>query len=487
MSLNSLRTYYYTKPQHAARLLGIVIAMTGVIVGAMMGFLGPLITIAALVSLAIGLFAITSLDVAFWSVIGVITVLPYATLPFKIVLTPTFLDMALGGVILIYLLQWMGGKRRTINTTPGHLGIVALLLMAGVAFVAGMNNGALTSNVIRKFAEFLLSIAFVIIIVDYAKTQYELKTLTQVLAWGAAATSAIGLALYILPETVSQQILDALRVIGYYQNGGGLRYIEENPELAMRAIGFWVDPNAYGGTLAALGALLAPQLVAEEPIFKRRWLLYVMFGLVVLMTILTFSRSAMIGLVCAMLFVATLRYRKLLIILAVGAMIIFILPQTQAYVLRFVEGIRGEDLATQMRFGEYKDAFTLIRRYPWLGVGFAGTPDVDIYLGVSSMYLLLTQEMGVIGLLVFLGAMAIVFGWGLQNREVVFEDTALAPLWLGLHAGLIAILAIGVFDHYFVNLEFHSSQTIMWLFVGLALATTRLALQNKAQATNKRI
>ncbi len=477
MSLNSLRTYYYTKPDQAARLLGIVLAATGVIVGALMGFFGPLITVAALVSLAIGLFAITSLDVAFWSVIGVITVLPYATLPFKIVLTPTFLDMALGGVILIYLLQWMGGKRRQINTTPGHLGIVALLLMAGVAFVAGMNNGALTPNVMRKFAEFLLSIAFVIVIVDYAKTQVELKTLTQVLAIGAAATSLVGLALYVLPETVSQQILDALRVIGYYQNGGGLRYIEENPELAMRAIGFWVDPNAYGGALAALGALLAPQLVAEEPIFKRRWVTYGIFGLVVLMTILTFSRSAMIGLICAMLFVATLRYRKLLIILAVGAMIVFILPQTQAYVLRFVEGIRGEDLATQMRFGEYKDAFTLIRRYPWLGVGFAGTPDVDIYLGVSSMYLLLTQEMGVIGLVVFLGAMAIVFGWGLQNREVVLQDTALAPLWLGLHAGLIAILAIGVFDHYFVNLEFHSSQTIMWLFVGLALATTRLALQ----------
>jgi hypothetical protein len=40
-------------------------------------------------------------------------------------------------------------------------------------------------------------------------------------------------------------------------------------------------------------------------------------------------------------------------------------------VAHFVEGLQGQDLATQMRFGEFKDAFILIERHP-LGVGFAG-------------------------------------------------------------------------------------------------------------------
>jgi len=43
-----------------------------------------------------------------------------------------------------------------------------------------------------------------------------------------------------------------------------------------------------------------------------------------------------------------------------------------------------------------------------IGVGFVGTPDIDIYLGVSSLYLLIAEEMGLVGLGVFL---AIGYPW----------------------------------------------------------------------------
>ena len=55
-----------------------------------------------------------------------------------------------------------------------------------------------------------------------------------------------------------------------------------------------------------------------------------------------------------------------------------------------------------MRLGEYKDALALIRRYPWFGVGFAGSPDADLYVGVSNLYLLMGEIMGVLGVLAFL-------------------------------------------------------------------------------------
>ncbi len=54
-----------------------------------------------------------------------------------------------------------------------------------------------------------------------------------------------------------------------------------------------------------------------------------------------------------------------------------------------------------MRFGEYKDALILIERYPLFGVGFTGTPDLDIYLGVSMLYLIIAENMGIIGLALF--------------------------------------------------------------------------------------
>jgi hypothetical protein len=133
-----------------------------------------------------------------------------------------------------------------------------------------------------------------------------------------------------------------------------------------------------------------------------------------------------------------------------------------------------------MRLGEYKDAFILISRYPWLGVGFAGAPEIDIYLGVSSAYLLMAEAMGLVGLAVFAGTMAVVLGWAWQCRRAVWAGpSAEAAIWLGLHAGLAAALAVGIVDHYFFRLSFQSAGTLFWLFVGLALAATRLAVTPK--------
>ena len=88
-----------------------------------------------------------------------------------------------------------------------------------------------------------------------------------------------------------------------------------------------------------------------------------------------------------------------------AAILLLLLPQTQAYVARLAAGFAGEDLATQMRFGEYKDALILVQRYPLFGVGFVSAPDIDIYLGVSMLYLIVAENMGLVGLAVFLAVL----------------------------------------------------------------------------------
>jgi O-antigen ligase len=254
-----------------------------------------------------------------------------------------------------------------------------------------------------------------------------------------------------------------------------LRYIEDNPANAERAIATSVDPNALGGLLAMLGALAAPQLLARRPVFGRRVWALAVFGLLVACLLLTFSRGAMAALAAGLAFIALLRYRWMLGVLALGALLILLLPVTQDYVLHFLRGLQGQDLATQMRFGEYKDAFTLIGRYPWLGVGFSGAPEIDLYVGVSNAYLLIASKMGLVGLAAFVVIMAVVFAWALRSRQRVYADEGLAALWIGLLAGLVAALVVGVVDHYFFNLAFQAAGALFWIFVGLALAATRLA------------
>jgi hypothetical protein len=120
---------------------------------------------------------------------------------------------------------------------------------------------------------------------------------------------------------------------------------------------------------------------------------------------LTYSRSALLGLASAAALLAVLKYRRLIPLGLRRRCCFCCCRATQEYVARLLEGIAGQDLATQMRFGEYKDALILIERYPLFGVGFTGTPDMDIYLGVSMLYLIIAENMGVIGLAMFVAVM----------------------------------------------------------------------------------
>jgi O-antigen ligase len=242
----------------------------------------------------------------------------------------------------------------------------------------------------------------------------------------------------------------------------------------MRAIATSIDPNALGGLLVVVTTITVVQLFAERPALPRR-LLALLAWLMGLSLLLTFSRSSLAGLAAALLLVGVLRYRKLLGLLALAAVLMLLLPQTQGYIARFVEGLQGQDLATQMRLGEYKDALTLIGRYPVLGVGFSGTPDIDLYLGVSSLYLLIAEEMGIIGLLIFLVVagtyLAVTYrAWRSTSRGSAVEGHLLA-----YQAALVGALVGGIFDHFFFNINFVHLVALFWLAMGLGTAAARLA------------
>jgi len=467
------RLLTFTQSRQYALWLGVALAAVALALGALLGFTGPLITAGVVLGLIGAVMVLSHLEVAVWAMIAIITLLPFGSLPFKVVFTPTFLDLAMLAVVFLYAIQWMTGERRRLTLTPAHGPIALFMGLMIFSFVVGYPNGPLTSNLLRQFAEMLLSLAFAFILVDYVDTRAKLARLTRLLIIGGAALGVIGIVLYALPDTLSESALSALRVFNY-PAGGVLRYIEDNPENAERAIATAVDPNALGGMLAMIGALAAPQLLIRRPLLDRRALAFAAFGLITVCLILTFSRGAMAALVAGLLLIAAARYRRMLIVLALGAALVLVLPVTQDYVTRFVEGVQGQDLATQMRFGEYKDAFILINRYPVLGVGFSGAPEIDIYVGVSNAYLLIASKMGLVGLGAFGLVIAVVFGWAAARRKAVYADESLTALWLGLLAGLAAALTVGLFDHYFFNLNFQAAGTLFWMFVGLSLAATRL-------------
>jgi polysaccharide biosynthesis protein PslJ len=156
--------------------------------------------------------------------------------------------------------------------------------------------------------------------------------------------------------------------------------------------------------------------------------------------------------------------------MVVAALLILLLPVTQGYVERLLEGFSGQDLATQMRFGEYKDALILIERYPLFGVGFTGTPDMDIYLGVSMLYLIIAENMGVIGLAIFVAVMVGFFVMALRAWRRGLSPS-LEPILLGFMGAILGALVSGIFDHYWFNMTYPHMTVLFWLYVGMATAT----------------
>jgi O-antigen ligase len=206
----------------------------------------------------------------------------------------------------------------------------------------------------------------------------------------------------------------------------------------------------------------------------RRWLVGLCLLLVGGALVLTVSRGAMLGLALVAGLMGVLRYRRLLILIAIVLALALVLPQTRELVQHFAEGFQGRDLATQMRFGEYKDALRLIERYPVLGVGFVGTPDVDLYIGVSSMYLLVAQQMGLLGLAAFAIVLIALFAGAIRAWPAIARDSRAAAVFLGAHGAVLGALFSGIFDHYFFNIDFHNSVMLFWMMIALAVSSRHL-------------
>jgi len=443
--------------------------------GYLLAEFGALIATAGLVALFLGLWMLRDIEIAYWVVIGVVCLLPFASCPFSIGFTPTLLDAALGALFLIWVLQIATGTQREFVGTPLGLPVGLFMLLATGSFVFGLSHAPLTSYVLRHFGEILLSVGLFFLVVNTVPDAARLKRVTRALILCAAATAVLGIGMYAVAAYISDDLviraLSALGRLGYPTGPGVLWYIRDDPELPMRATSTSVHPNVLGSLLNLALGVGVPQLFAQRPLIRRRYLAPLL-GVMALCLGLTISRGSLVGLGVALAVIATLRYRKLWLLLL--AALVFLLLLAPGHVAHLLEGFRGEDLATQMRFGEYKDALILIGRYPWLGVGFSGSPDIDTYIGVSMVYLLIAEQMGLVGLTGFFVVVTVLFARFWRTRALAATDPEMEPLWWGLHAGVMGALVGGIFDHYFFNLDFHHSVTLFWLLLGLATAATEI-------------
>jgi hypothetical protein len=463
--------------------LSVLVALGG---GFFVAVLGGPIALGAVLGLTVLVMILRRIEIGYAALIAVICLLPFAAVPVNFGFKPTFLDLVLIALFGVWLLERATGKLGGFVNTPLTLPVLAFLAMALATFIAGLANAPLTQTVARHFAEIILSILLFFLVTDTVRDAQRLGLITRWLIVGGSLAALMAVILYLLPDQTSMDLLSRLRVFNYPEGPGVLRYIRDDPSLPQRATGTAIDPNALGGLLIMMVTLAVPQLFAQRPVLRRGWVVSGL-ALMALALLLSFSRGSFVGVGVALGTLGVVRYRRLLAIICVALALVLILPQTQGYVTHFFDGLQvlgdaqGGDLSTQMRVGEYSDALILIQRYPIFGVGFTGAPDIDTYLKVANLYLMMASEMGLVGLTTFLIVIAALFVSAWRVRKRAADRPEIEPIWWGFHTALFGALVGGVFDHYFFNLDFHHSVTLFWLYVGLAAVSTRLVKEPAPQ------
>jgi O-antigen ligase len=464
-----------------AAAIGITLGIAGTVLGFLVVYAGVLPTFALVLTLIVGLYVLTSLEAALIVLMVTVGLIPFGTLPFKVAFTPSLIEMALGSFLLVYIFQWMTGHRRDFRLTPVSWTIVVLILLLVFAFVLGLRSDRPTPNQLKTFVSLMGCIGMGLILADVAGDLKTLRRVTLILLLVGALAGLVGIILWLLPDLTADSLLSRLGRVGY-PVGGVLRYREDGVQIGReRAIGTWIDPNAFGGFLLMMGGLGGAQLFSRHPVMGWRWLAFACFGVIGVALFLTDSRGSALGLMTGLGIVAVMRDRRLLWLGLAFAVIALFLPQTQAYLDKFYAGITAADLETQMRLGEYKDAFILIGRHPVFGVGFTGVPDIDLYVGFANTYLTIASYAGLVGLTAFAVVMGSLIAWGLRWWRVIRQDEDLNDIWLGLLAGIIGALVGGIFDHFYFNPQYQATSMLLWSFVGMFLATTRIVWERQSR------
>lgn len=452
----------------AGTAIGVATTMSGPALGALM-IAAPLGAVAVL----------RSIWAPYATAIGILALAPFAVVPFHLGVRPTLLSVAIAASLIAVAATVLVDRREQV-VVGGVSALVLILIGVSVfAFVLGAGRGY-SSQTMHDFAKFVLAIITYFITVQLLKGMADVRRWIAMIVSGIGIAGVLALALYAGGPSITFRVLARLIPYGY-PSDRIVRYIEDDPMLAMRAVGTSVDPNSFGGLLMVGFVISVSQLVV-----RRRSLPVWLSGAVAMLTavamLLTYSRGAWVGALAGVAIVVLFRRPVLLIpafafgTLGVAAGI------GSGFVTRLWMGFTLQDPATRLRLSEYRNAWDIIRRHPWFGVGFGDAPTIDLQVGVSSVYLTIAERAGLIGLGVFLVAMSVVLWRGLRVGVSRSSDDS-ADAALTLVAALAAMLTVGLVDHYFFNPQFPHMAALMWIVVGSITAISRVSSDGESRGT----
>lgn len=261
----------------------------------------------------------------------------------------------------------------------------------------------------------------------------------------------------------------------------------------------WVvgDPNYF--TVSALCVLPVAfyMMIGKRPLLERLFC----FGcltVTLLAVTLGASRGGFLGLVAAFACVIWHSRRRVRNSIAVAALLLPLVVFAPSSPLhRFLHPASGDTQAEEKRLVVWAAGLRMIGSHPFFGIGLGNfksvvdqyeEPDKDVTTVGHNTYIEMAAEMGLPGLLVFLGILGFSYRnlgrmrrWALENGPPLVHQAA-----LGLQAALIGC-SVAIF---FLSGQY---QKLFWLVIFLSMALSTLAgdvtgtsRQRKSEALEKR-
>jgi putative inorganic carbon (hco3(-)) transporter len=386
--------------------------------------------------------------------------------------------VAVGATLALIAALRAGIVRKLLTDKLVWLIMAFTLLNIALALVRKTDQDAELLGLVYN-VRFLILFVWAVLLAKLYGSREILRRAVQIVLAVGALTVLFGLIQYtVLPDT-------ALAHVGYRRATGVLPafFIDDKPDLE-RIMSTVRDPNSFGSYLLIILGLTAVRALAMKE--GRKKMAYMIFSALTLLAIFwTFSRAAWIGAVVTLavvaLFVAArqkirLRVYKVSVGFALALMVVGSLTGLyvfkDSYLIKNVVIHADESTVmenpNELRIRFWRESVEDIAAEPLgSGPGTAGLASIRNKKRTvlnENYYLQIAQEVGIIGIVLFLGILGIVAFrlWGRAGGQDLFAAALLA--------GLTGLLVTNFLAHIWAN---EAVAYTWWGLAGLTLALPR--------------
>lgn len=383
-------------------------------------------------------------------------------IPFSLAIGPAFTNVLLGLTAVLFLLKMLLKKESLYVATPINLAFLLFILAGFLSFKNSVDYG----NSLHGVTKLLKYGAIFLVISSQIKDRRHFENI--------AISAAIGACL--------------VSIDAFWQIGFGRDFIRGN--VLQSAIGMvrptasFPNPNVMGIYLSAV-----TPLIAGIGLFyykgKAKLVMMAAFVIAAIGLYLTFSRGSGLGLYAALLFMAIVRKKKVLIAFLIAVIIVFpfVMPKNIKDWSKEVKYNPIVFLFNYDRLSMYRNALNMIGHHPVCGVGIntfaqnyhryklsepenGRTPDTSY---AHNSYLQMTAETGVVGLSAFILMLFLLFRFFVMTYKNI-KDDYFRIVSMSIAACILAYLVNSMTE---TSLYYPRVVMIFWFLVGCLLAFQR--------------